>query len=49
MINSTEMKNMALDYAVDSFRTLLGIQGRSFGGKTKSYDGISDGYEGLAE
>ena len=47
MINSTAMKNMALDYAVDSFRTLLGIQGRSFGGKTKSYDGISDGYEGV--
>ncbi|NTV21635.1 MAG: hypothetical protein HGA57_09695 [Chlorobium limicola] len=41
------MKNMALDYAVDSFRTLLGIQGRSFGSKTKSYDGISDGYEGV--
>jgi hypothetical protein len=39
--------NKGLDLITDSFRTLLGIQGRSFGGKTKSYDGISDGYEGV--
>jgi len=39
--------NKGLDLITDSFRTLLGIQGRSFGGKTKFYDGISDGYEGV--
>lgn len=39
--------NKGLDFITNSFRTLLGIQGRSFGNRSTLYDGISDGYEGV--